>query len=75
MAFYAKGKQTLYAWVCLAHYPSVSQEGIPAEIRQGPPPLSPVAFRGKEALRPERAQLHGDLQPHPPSLETTAKET
>jgi hypothetical protein len=29
----------------------VSQEGIPVEIRQGAPTLSPVAIRGQETFR------------------------
>jgi hypothetical protein len=49
LAQYAEGEQALYTWVCMAHYPQVPQEEIPAKICQGPTPISAEAFRGQKA--------------------------
>ena len=62
-----RGKQALHSGPCLAHHPPVPQEGVPAEVCSRPSSVFVVAVRGKETLCSERAQLHGDLEPHPHS--------
>ena len=57
----ATGEPTLHTGLCMAYYPSVSQEGVSFEIRQGPEPISALAFRGQEAFWSEHFELHGDL--------------
>ena len=46
----------------MAHYASMSQEGIPSKILQRSSPISPVAIGGEEALRPGYIELHGDFE-------------
>jgi hypothetical protein len=41
---YGKGKPILHTGSCLAHYASVSQEGIFAEIRKRPPKVVEMAL-------------------------------
>ena len=62
---HGKSKTTLHCRAHLAHYASVSQEGIPVKIFQRPAPVSAMALGSQETLWPGDLELHGDFESRP----------
>jgi hypothetical protein len=64
---HGKSKATLHCRAHLAHYASVSQEGISVKIFQRPSPVSAMALGGQETLWPGDIKLHGYFESRAPA--------